>query len=107
MILAVDFDQTIHDKRNPLDGKKMGAPLPGAQEALMDLYDAGNTIIIHSTMANTQTGMQAIADWLEHYDIDYHNIVGKPHADYYIDDKALTFYNWPEVMDKLGVVDEL
>ncbi len=74
--------------------------MPGAQDALQDLYQS-HTIIIHTTMANTPSGRKAVADWLEYYDIDYHEIAPKPAASLYLDDKAMKFTNWKSAMLKL------
>ena len=101
-IVAIDFDNTIHDPSNKLPGKHLGGLVEGAEEALDDLYRAGHTIIIHSVMANTPGGRKALADWLEYFAIDYHEIQGKPEADYYIDDKAIEFKTWPRVLKKIG-----
>ncbi len=58
-----------------------------------ELYDSGNTIVIH-TARGSGTGK----DWaeitkkqLEKWGVKYHKIYfGKPAADYYVDDKAMT-----------------
>ena len=57
------------------------------------LYDAGNTIVLH-----TARGSGNGIDWsekttkqLEHWGVKYHKLTfGKPAADYYIDDKMLS-----------------
>lgn len=82
----------------------MGAPLPQAQESLMDLHEAGHKIIIHTRMATTETGRQAVIDWLDFYDIDVDGVTAmKPQADVYIDDKALKHVDWATTMNELGV----
>ena len=101
-ILAIDFDGVIHDQKNPVEGRKMGPPMTGAVEALQDLYPL-HTIIIHTTRANTPSGRKSVADWLEYYDVDYHEIVGKPNADIYLDDRGLKFTSWKKTMEKLDV----
>lgn len=54
-------------------------------------------------MANTPRGRQVVADWLEHFDVDYHEIVGKPGANYYIDDRAIEHKDWKITKQKLGL----
>ncbi len=102
LILAIDFDQTIHDKLHPVEGKKMGLPMPGAQAAMDELYQQKHKIIIFTTMATTPTGKQAVEDWLEFYDIDFHEVTAvKPNAAVFIDDKALHHTDWESTMQQL------
>ena len=100
--IAIDFAGVICDMGHIPEGKKLGPPINGAIDALQDLYDRYH-VIIHTTFANTPGGRQAVADWLEFYDVDYHEIVAKPGADYYIDDHALEFKSWVTIKKKLGI----
>lgn len=102
MILCVDFDGVVHDRANPLPGKKMGGLLDGAEDVLDDLYRAGHKIIIHTTMANSPSGRRAVADWLEFYGVDYHEIQPKPQADIYLDDRGIQHVNWPKTIKELN-----
>ena len=99
--VAVDFAGVICDMANKGE-RKLGPPMQGAIDALQDLYDT-HYVIIHTTMANTPRGRQVVADWLEFYDVDYHEIVGKPEADYYLDDKAVKFDTWTSARKKIGL----
>ena len=102
-ILAIDFDGVIHDKLHPVPGKRMGAPYPGAQEAMQELYDARHKLIIFTTMATSLGGKQAVEDWLEWYDFDYHEVTAiKPTAFVYVDDKAIRHTNWTDTMEQLN-----
>lgn len=92
MILAIDFDGVIHDHKNPIEGRRMGGPIEGAKEQLTEWHDSGHTIIIHSLWGGKP---DAIAKWMEYYQIPYNEITNiKPQADYYIDDKAIRFESW-------------
>ena len=102
MILAIDFDNTIMDTKHPVEGQKMGPPMPDALESLMDLHDAGHTLIIHTTRANNPSGRKSVADWLEYYDVDYDSIMPKPAADFYIDDRAVEFQDWEDTLVEIG-----
>lgn len=103
MILAIDFDNTIHDIDNPVVGKKMGKPLQGATEALELMNEQGHKIIIHTVRGN----QKHIREWFEYYDIPYDEITNiKPKADWYIDDKSLHFDNWANVLNTIGVHDD-
>ena len=104
MVVCIDFDGCVHDSKHPVEGRRMGPPMPGALDALQDLRDHF-TIIIHTTKANTPSGRKAVADWLEYYDVDYHEIVGKPKADYYIDDHAVKHNNWQTTKKELKLDD--
>lgn len=95
MILAIDLDGVIHNPNDVEPGKKMGRPIEGAQEALENLTDQGHTIIIHTVRGDSQH----VRDWLEFYGLDDYEVTStKPNADLYIDDKAMKFESWPQVM---------
>lgn len=100
MRLGIDFDGVVHDHLNPQPGGKMGGLIEGASEALDELYQDGHYLIIHTVKANTPSGRKAVADWLEFFAIDYHEIAPKPDCDYYIDDKSIEFKNWNKIMDR-------
>ena len=95
MILAIDFDNVIHNPRDVVPPHKMGRPLTGAVDAMRRLRNDGHIIIIHS--ARPPERAKVIADWLAHFEIPYDSIwtsPGKPVADFYLDDKAVRFHNW-------------
>lgn len=99
MTIAVDFDGVIHDYKNPVDGRVMGAPLPGAIAALESLQEAGFAIII-LTVRGANPGY--IVDWCEFYDVPYDSITDKkPNAVVYIDDRAIRHINWDLTMRDL------
>lgn len=100
-ILAIDFDQVIHDKLHPVPGRRMGKPFPTAKTSLEHLKHHGDIIIVHTTMANTAGGKKAVADWLNYYEIPYDSIEGKPTADFYIDDKAIKHTDWRTTLDEI------
>lgn len=96
MILAIDFDGVLHDHKKPVAGRRMGAPIEGAKEAMIKLKTEGHTLIIHSVWGDVG---DTIMMWLRYYGIPYDYITRtKPNADWYIDDKALRFTNWTETL---------
>lgn len=98
MVLAIDFDGVVHDYKNPLVGRRMGAPIEGAKSALAKLARR-NTIIIFSVWGDSP----AMKEWLDFYQIKYHKITNvKPMADIYLDDKALRFSNWYDSLVEIG-----
>ena len=100
MILAIDFDGTIHDHKNPVAGRTMGPPILGAKETLINFKNDGHTIVVHSVWGNDRNG--AIKAWLKYFEIPYDEVTNiKPDADYYIDDKAIKFTNWNDIWKQL------
>jgi hypothetical protein len=94
-VILVDFDNTIHDIKNPVPGRKMGLPLPGAREALLTLKRRRNTIIIFTVRGGTVAGRKIVSDWMTFYKIPYDDITNiKVQSDYIIDDKAVPFSTW-------------
>jgi len=110
MVVCIDFDGVIHE----YDGFKgpgvFNGPVAGAAEALRYLKDAGWVVIIYTTRAE----VELIADWLIEHNIlfdeinqhheTYNNPMnpGKPHADVYVDDKAVRFEgDWDDTLNQL------
>lgn len=97
---AIDWDGVIHDWDHPVAGRKLGPPMLHAKEVMQALFDAGHTIIIHSC-----NRPEVIAKWMAFYNIPYHLIwdqPGKPVADWYVDDNALRFESWQQVLRDIG-----
>jgi len=98
--LVVDFDGTIARDSYP----DIGAPMPGVKVSLQKLLDSGYEIIIFSARLRKNDGRpdnvvkeqkKDMEAWLKEYEIPHTRIDegydGKPHADYYIDNKALHY----------------
>jgi ribonucleotide monophosphatase NagD (HAD superfamily) len=99
--LAIDFDGVIHDYKNPVPGRRMGAPIAGAKEALTSLKDKGYEIVVF-TVWGDEKGQKVIADFMNYYQLPFDRITNiKPQAEYYIDDKAIAFLRWDDVLPKL------
>lgn len=104
-VLAIDFDHTICDTAAPRDSyHRYPPPLPGAREAISRLREKGYCILIHSCNAP-----KWIEEWMRHHDIRYDYIWGesprdcgqKPVAHRYIDDRAMRFDSWKQVLEDL------
>lgn len=100
-VLAIDFDQVVHDKLHPIPGRRMGKPFAGAKSALEQLKRHGDTLIIHTTMANTPGGKKAVADFMAYYELPYDSIEPKVQADFYVDDKAIQHVDWRTSLDEI------
>lgn len=100
-VIAIDFDGVTHDYKNPIKGRRMGEPIKGTQEALVSLKDKGYRIVIHSVWADSN-GSKTIADFMKYYNLPFDEITNiKPHAEYYIDDRAIKFTSWEDVLKQI------
>lgn len=108
MIIAVDFDGTLHGGRWP----EIGNPLPYAREIMTALRDDGHYLIINTARDNSQLIMAV--NWLLEKNIPfdrvndnhpeqiklYGNNSRKVYAHLYIDDKQVGgLPPWPEIYD--------
>lgn len=99
-ILAIDFDDTICDTKNRQKGK-MGAPTLGAKEAVTELHKK-NHIVIFTTRATNERSINVVAEWLKYFDIPFDDITNiKPDATHFIDNRAVHFQSWAQVMHQL------
>ena len=96
MVIAIDFDGTIHDWNNPVPGRQMGPPMPGARDALRNFKASRHTIYIFTVRGGPEN-RKHVEDWLRYYDIPFDFVTNiKIPADWYIDDRAIHFTNWVE-----------
>lgn len=101
MIFAIDFDGVIHDHKNPIKGMRMGKPIEGTDEALRRLKSRGHKIIVFSVWGD-EKGKKTIEDFMKFYGLLFDEITNiKPHADYYLDDKAVRFTKWEDFFNLL------
>jgi capsule biosynthesis phosphatase len=111
MRIAIDLDGTICPIKQ--DGQSYAdlLPMPGAAERIRELRAAGHYIIITTArnMATCESNLGKVMknvgkitlDWLEKYGIEYDEIYfGKPNAHVYVDDRAVTFFNWNELTEE-------
>ena len=110
--LAIDFDGVIHkSSKSFYDGTIYDDPVDGVEEALKQL-SRDYILIIYTCKANperplinSKTGTELIWDWLRKYELDSYIddiVYGKPNAKYYIDDKAIKFINWNQVIGEIN-----
>lgn len=102
--LCVDFDGVIHDY-DPAKWPKMGLPKPGCNQALQELVDRGYRIVVWTSRASKKENIDHVRDWLDYYDIPYHDISGvKINAVAYIDDRGIRFETWQQTMEQIDLL---
>lgn len=98
-IISVDFDGVINDR---------GQLMPMAREGLQELIDRGYRVVIHTLRARSAGGRASVIDWLNNYDLPFHDVTAvKPPALAFIDDRAIHFTNWTEVLKLVELRDPL
>ena len=100
MQIIIDIDGTICTEEKTYS-RSLAKTLPGAIESVNKLYNDGHTIILYS--ARTWMEFEMTTDWLLKNGFKYHQLVlGKPIGDVWIDDRAMKFTNWDEIITKLS-----
>jgi len=88
--LCIDIDQTLCASTGP-ETYASAEPIPGAQETLSRLREAGWVIVLFTGRHFNQ--WKVTVEWLRRHDFPYDQIAfGKPPARYYIDDRAIPFH---------------
>lgn len=108
--ICIDFDGVIHIMKGYdehydgwKNGKIEGELAPGAKEAIEKLQKTYNVIVF-----TTRTDLESISRWLVINGICGRGIQDiiitnkKPKAVAYIDDKAIRFESWDQVMDDIN-----
>lgn len=114
MNIAVDLDGVIFEY-DPTDWRGVehfGKPVEGVIMALMLLQKAGHRIIVYTTRTNPLVNpkypkeelLRLVKEELDRQAIPYDFIetAGKPYAHLYIDDRALRFESWDQVLKEIG-----
>ncbi len=100
--LAVDFDGVLHQySRGWQNGELYDPPVLGSQAALEELIDRGYQIVIYTTRAETEEDIEEIREWLRLEGFVCWNCEitnRKPPAIAYIDDRAVRFTNWTDMV---------
>ena len=72
--------------------------MPGAVESLLTLHRQGDIIIIFTA----RDRVQPVEEWLQYFGIPYSRVTNiKEPCDAYIDNKAIRFTSWKQVMEYL------
>lgn len=99
-VIMIDFDDTIAYE-NP--DQTLGVPIEGVKEVLQKLKDQGYYIVIDSARANEEKGEDQIKEYMNKHDLPYDEIFRgmKPFAFRFIDDRAIQFTKWSEVLKQV------
>lgn len=100
-VIAVDFDGVLHDT-STTKPPELGRPIQDATTGMMQLRRKGYKLIVFSSRAVNPGVRAQMSDWLKSHRILFDDITNeKPIADYYIDDKAITFKSWPQTLQEV------
>ncbi|MGH3431044.1 MAG: 5' nucleotidase, NT5C type [Mycobacteriales bacterium] len=100
MILNVDLDGTICTEEQTFE-RALAKPIPGAREALAAMIEAGHTVVVYSSRSWSELKMTEA--WLREHAIPYSGLhLGKPVADFFIDDRAVRFTDWRSALGDLN-----
>jgi hypothetical protein len=74
--------------------------MDGTREALLGFKRDGHQLIIHSVRGDKGGHVR---DWMNYFKLPFDSITNiKPNADLFIDDKALRFTNWNDMIDAVA-----
>ena len=107
-VIAVDFDGVIHKSSKGFhDGTIYDEPVDGVKKGL-EYLSKSYKLVVYTCKANPdrplidgKTGTELIWEWMEKYDLSKYVsdvVYGKPNAKYYIDDKAICFIDWNQIL---------
>lgn len=97
--IMVDLDGVISTEERVFD-RPLAKPIEGAREALQTLKDAGHTIVIYTARGWAEYNYTKA--WLDQHGMPYDAIhMGKPIANVWIDDRAVTFRDWQQTLNEL------
>ena len=107
-VIAVDFDGVIHKSSKGFhDGTIYDEPIEGTKKGL-EYLSKSYKLVVYTCKANPdrplidgKTGTELIWEWMEKHDLSKYIsdvVYGKPNAKYYIDDKAICFIDWNQIL---------
>ena len=106
--LGLDFDGVIHKNSKGFhDGTIYDEPVNGVKKGL-EYLSKSYKLVVYTCKANPdrplidgKTGTELIWEWMEKYDLSKYIsdvVYSKPNAKYYIDDKAICFIDWNQIL---------
>lgn len=102
MLIAIDFDGVLHDDKHVPPGRKLGPPKPGAKEAVVSLIEKGHLLAVFTRRGSAP---RHVEEWLAYFDFPQMPVTNiKGAFDVIVDDRAITFTDWPRT---LALIDGL
>ena len=102
MQIIIDLDGTICTEEKTFS-RSLSKPIEGAIESINKLHDEGHTIIIYS--ARSWQEYEMTNHWLTLHKVKHDQLVmGKPIGDVWIDDRAIEFTDWTNVINKINEI---
>lgn len=105
MVIAIDFDGTLHDIDNPVPGRKMGPPMPGAVEAVKRIA-AHHDIVVFTVRGDQPYIREWLAYWGFPKPVAITNVKNGA-FELIIDDRAVHYSGgidaWRELVDRLAL----
>ena len=99
MQLIIDLDGTICTEEKTFS-RNLAKPNKDAKESIEKLKSAGYTIIIYS--ARSWNEYEMTIDWLKKNKIPFDQLIlGKPIGKYWIDDRAIKYSSWKDVINQI------
>lgn len=94
--VMVDLDGVLCTEEAFFD-RPLAEPIAGAREALQKLRAAGYVVVVYT--ARGWNEKRPTERWLAEHGFEYDGLhMGKPVADYWIDDRAIRFTDWDEAL---------
>ncbi len=103
VVIAVDFDNVIHKYEKGWNGGVLyGKPVAGAIAGLNKLRSRVDEVYILTARAVDEESAKEVKEWLEVWGVENTDTlevsnIKKP-ATVYVDDRALRFTNWPDIL---------
>ena len=97
--IMIDLDGVLCTEERTFE-RPLAEPIAGAREALHRLRAAGHTVVVYT--ARSWSEYRVAKKWLDDHGFEYDGLhMGKPVADVWIDDRAIRFTNWTDVLPQL------
>ena len=102
-LLAIDFDGVLHRPTRARSGftPPVGRPVTGAARAVRALSSDWR-LVVHTCRAASPEGREGVLRWLAARQLDdlFEDVTDtKPIATAYIDDRAIRFTSWADVLN--------
>jgi len=96
LTVCVDIDGTLLTYED-YEKNKWGQPIPHAMYVLNEWIENDVHVVLFT--ARGEDEKSALEKHLKDYKVPYDTLImGKPHADFYVDDRAIKFTRWDEVL---------